>query len=213
MTENKNDSGWNKILVKSRCEWARVLTSFKAGWTGNREAYTIALELSQAQLHKLSQLGYKGVAKPSKTEGKFVYNFKRFTATLKGVPITALQVMGWDKQPFTELVGDGSLVIALLEYANYSSGSNADGVAYPAGVSFRLGGVQVVEHVPYDDDHANKEEYEKSISDSFKVQPMQQPVIPVAVQAAIKQNIPDEKPLVDDYVAPDFDDVYEQEII
>ena len=170
MTENKNDSGWKTALLKARCEWARVLTPFTANWTAGRGAYSIALELSQAQLHRLSQMGFKGVAKPSKISGKFVYNFKRFTSTLKGVPITPLQVLDCDKNPVTELVGDGSLVIVLLEFANYSSGNNSDGVAYPSGVSFRLGGVQVVEHVAYSEEHKNTEEYQKNIFDSFTVQ-------------------------------------------
>lgn len=147
-----SDNGWNSILVKSQCVYAKIIHPVLPPWSKQGQGtpmYSMALLLSDAQAHRLRTKGYKGSPKFEESTSRMLYNFNRSTLSKKGNRLPSLQVLRWDKKPFTLQVGDGSTVITLLEYHEYSAGVDSKGSPYPGGVTWRLGAVQIVDYVEY----------------------------------------------------------------
>ena len=173
-------------MVETVCEFARIITPHEPSWSEGNPLYSCAFRLTDAQIAKLRSLGYKGVAKQSKRSGKLVYNFNRKTISNKGNVMPPLEVVRWDKQEFTELVGDGSKVIVVLEYGDYAAGTDNRGNHYPAGVSFRLGAIQILEHIKYEE---NSVEENKKILDKFKVHKAPEGYVEKPVDKLTKQEV------------------------
>ena len=165
----ETDNGWNYVAFKCECEYARIITSYKPDWGNGRSLKSMGLRLSQVQLADLMSRGYKASPKLGRDGKTTIYSFKRWDTTEKnGVDKEPLDVIAWNKKPFTKLIGDGTEVIVILEYHTYKSGVNKSGDKYPAGVSFNLAGVQIVKHVEFIQEE--KEDKEPvNIVDKFKV--------------------------------------------
>ena len=165
MTNNEWDP--KVIMVQSICDYARVLTPCQPHWA-KQPIYIIALRLSTPQFTRLQSLGCKSVAKPDQSTGTCIlrYNFKRNTLSKNGNPLPPLPVMRIDKQPWpiSKLIGNGSEVIVALEYGDHTGGEG-----YSAGVSFRIGAVQVVNHIPWTEPVI---EQDLSILDKFEAKPL-----------------------------------------
>lgn len=164
----ENEGGWKTIMVETVCDFARIITPNKPSWWSKPgEIYSMGLRLTDAQVANLRSKGAKCVPKEHPFNHHIIYNFIRPTMSAKGNKIPELEVVRWDKKVFKELVGDGSKVIVVLEYADYPAGER-DGQRYSAGVTFRLGAVQIIEHV-------EPVEYERSeedkLSNKFKEMP------------------------------------------
>lgn len=145
------DKSFKIIKVECECEYARILEPYNPDWNDGIPLYSIALRLADAQVHKLRTIGYKGNPKISQRSGKTIYNFHRNTMSLKGNQLPDFHVVDWNKMPVTALIGDGSKVIALLEYWPYESGTDSKGNRYPGGMSWRLGAVQMVNHIVFEE--------------------------------------------------------------
>ena len=163
----ETDNGWNYVAFKCECEYARIITSYEPKWGNGRSLKSIGLRLSQAQLTDLMSKGYKATPKLGRDGKTTIYSFKRWDTTeKKGIENDPLDVVGWDKKPFTKLIGDGTEVIVILEYHTYQSGTNKGGEIYPGGVSFRLGAVQISKHIEF----VEEEKQEPvNLVDKFKV--------------------------------------------
>jgi len=161
------DNGWNYVAFKCECEYARIITSYKPEWGNGRSLKSMGLRLSQEQLQDLMSKGYKPTPKLGRDGKTTIYSFKRWDTTEKnGTENEPLSVVGWNKKEFTQLIGDGTQVIVILEYHTYSGGTNKGGENYPGGVSFRLGAVQIVKHIEF----VEKEKQEPvNLVDKFKV--------------------------------------------
>ena len=65
-----------------------------------------------------------------------------------------MPVIGRDKLPVTQAVGNGSEVIAVIELNNWDN-------EYGKGVSFRIGAIQVIEHVRYESGNPHLDAFEQ----------------------------------------------------
>ncbi len=199
----QNDSGWKIQQVDTICDFARIITPYEPKWSNGNPLWSIALRLTDGQVAKLRSLGAKCEPKIHKYKGHTIYNYIRHTLSKKGNPVPELEVVRWDKKIWTDLVGDGSEVRVILEYAPYASGVNAMGQSYSAGVTFRLGAVQILKWVA-------PVEYEKTeskpLTKHFKVMP--RPEGYIEPNATLKDNFN----AVDNATAPvdsRYEDTYE----
>jgi hypothetical protein len=105
------------------------------------DKYTICVYLSEAAIRRLNELGYKGALNEdedgiwTKFSRKKIQQFGSDTIEL-GPP----EIVGDDDQPFSEPIGNGSLVevsIDAFDTKNYGLGT-------------RLRKVKIIDHVPYE---------------------------------------------------------------
>lgn len=163
----ETNDGWNYVAFKCECEYARIITSYKPDWGNGRSLKSIGLRLSPAQVEDLMSKGYAAKPKPGRDGKTTIYSFKHWDTTEKnGVTNDPLDVVGWNKKPFTQLIGDGTQVIVILKYHSYKSGINKNGEKYPAGFSFFLGAVQIVKHIEF---IAEEKQEPVNLVDQFKV--------------------------------------------
>ncbi len=130
------------LLKNVRCKWASIIepnTKYDPVWE-------IVAVLDEEQAAELANKGYK-----IKTEddGTLSYRFKRKTLGNKKGGGTfekeAPKCVDAARNPFTELIGNGSLVNIQYEHKQ----GNAYGIDFCKG---ELSGVQVLEHVKFGDD-------------------------------------------------------------
>lgn len=127
------------LLKNVRCEWASVIepnTRFEPQWE-----IVALLDDQQA-----AELAAEGLKIKVKDDGQKTYRFKRKTQGRKKTGETydkkAPRVVDASRDPFSELIGNGSLVN--IQYAVTEWPMHGQMV-----ISADLEGVQVIEHVPF----------------------------------------------------------------
>lgn len=130
------------LKLTATCKYARILEPNQGDYD-DQPVYSIALVLTDAQFAKLKEKGFRGQHKAD-ADGDKICNFKRRTLARDGArQVPALSVVGRDKLPVTESVGNGSEVVVILELNDYDN-------KFGKGTAFRLGAVQVIDHVLYE---------------------------------------------------------------
>ena len=151
-TEKVKKETRKTIKLQAKCAWAKIITPSK-GKFSEQPLYTIALALTDAQYAKLKEKGYQGNPNVD-NDGVAFYNFKRKTLNRDGDEVAPLPVIGRDKLPVTTAVGNGSDVIVVLELNDYDN-------EFGTGVSFRIGAVQVIDHVVYEASNPHADAFEQ----------------------------------------------------
>jgi hypothetical protein len=132
-----------KIVIKNtRVKWAKVqepaLTFDEDGME-----YSLDLELSDKQIASLRKSGMSDKTKAKEDEDGTKYvTFRKPTHSRAGKELVPLKIVDRNKKPFTELLGNGTvvnIVLALLAY---------DG-KFGKGVVIRPEAIQVIDHVEY----------------------------------------------------------------
>lgn len=124
--------------------WARVFdpdTRYEPCWK-------IDVVLTDAEAQKLKDVGIKV---KRNDDGNYQYKFKRKVTGAKGQANRQPIVVGPDKEPFTQLIGNGSKVCVI--YKVYEWKNN-----FGKGVGADLDKIMVLEHVPYGDGTTQKDE-------------------------------------------------------
>lgn len=122
-----------------KCKWAKVYDYNMDKKYGDK--YTICIYLSDAAIRRLKELGYKGSLNEDKDgvwtkfSRKKVQQFGSETSDM-GPP----EIVGDEDQPFSEPIGNGSLVEVTIDAYNTKS----------YGLGTRLRKVKIIEHVPYE---------------------------------------------------------------
>lgn len=134
-----------KIVIKGRCMYAMV-NKPRPGLNGTLQT-GITLEVDDKLIKELFD---KGLSKQTKIRtfedfpGVKFLNFKREITSKSGNTIPPVTVLGSDRKPFTKLIGNGSVVKAVIELLKY------DHPQFGKGLRARLAAVQVLEHIPFE---------------------------------------------------------------
>jgi hypothetical protein len=159
------------ILSNVKCRWASVQEPRgNPKYPQYGESWEIQAELSPAQVVHFTEQGV-GDKITKDDKGISLLRFKRKTKGMskKGVPFDkqAPRVVDAHKQPFTGLIGNGSVV-----NINYSI------TKYGMGVGIDLAAVQVVNLVPYEPKDTSNPVDEFSVVDSAPVEDINPEEVP-----------------------------------
>lgn len=148
------------ILRNVECSWANIQTpntQFEPCWE-------ILAHLSKEQADELmaeaKKVSPKGIKIKKDDNGNYSYRFRRKVERADGKgENTKPAVVDALKQPFDELVGNGSLVNIQYIFLAYDN-------KFGKGVTCDLKGVQVLNHVPYGVSDGDEFESEEGSSES-----------------------------------------------
>lgn len=135
-----NSTSKNIVIKEARIKWAKVQDP-AANYKKNGMEYSLDLEVSESQLAALYKEGMSDWVKPKDDDGIKYITFKKPTLSAKGVELRPLRVLGRNKEPFKDLIGNGSVVNVVLSV--YNDGKNG------STSSIRPEVVQVVDLVEY----------------------------------------------------------------
>jgi len=122
--------------------------------------WKLDLVLTDAEAQKLKDVGIKV---KRNDDGNYQYKFKRKVTGAKGQSNRPPVVVGPDKEPFTQLVGNGSKVCII--YKVYEWKNN-----FGKGVGADLDKIMVLEHIPYSAGGSEEEDFDSPTPDKPKVQ-------------------------------------------
>lgn len=128
------------VFLQGKAMWAQVLEA-RPNFDGEPE-YSLDLALTDKQIAALHKAGMSKKRKVKEVDGTNYVTFRRPVKAKSGKDLLPLIVIGRDKAPFGELIGNGSEVKVKLDLIPYSG-------KFGSGVITRLAAVQVIEHVPY----------------------------------------------------------------
>ena len=125
-----------KVLKNVKVEWAKVFEPD----TKFTPVYSVDAVLDQQHVKQLQEDGLGDMIKEK--DGNKVFRFKKKAISKDGKPLPPPKVVDMKKQPFTELLGNGTVCNIAYEPFDYE-------FAGRKGKTARLLALQVVDHVPF----------------------------------------------------------------
>jgi hypothetical protein len=132
----------NIVIKGAKIKWARVHEPAQ-NYNKTGMEYSFDLEVSEKQLAALYKEGMSTMVKGrmDKAEGTMYITFKKPTLSAGGKEMLPIRVIGRNKEPFSELIGNGSVVNAVISvFPPTKAGYSA---------CLRPEALQVVDHVEY----------------------------------------------------------------
>ena len=136
-------NGIKKIVIKNaKVKWAKVQEPALTFDEDGKE-YSLDLELSDNQIASLRKSGMSPKTKEKvDADGTKYITFRKPTHSRQGKELVPLKIVDRNKKPFTELLGNGTVVNIVLCLLAY------DG-KFGKGVVIRPEAIQVVDHVEF----------------------------------------------------------------
>jgi len=148
---------YKEVTTVGPVEWAKVyehnrdMNGYEGSWVKNEGGYSILQVLSKEEMAKLMAAGSSKKAKQARLmDGEIVVGFQRLHKVFNknGEEITkaggAPIVVGPDNEPFTEIIGNGSIaeITNLVSTWQMPDGKTASRTT--------LQKIKILEHVPYE---------------------------------------------------------------
>jgi hypothetical protein len=131
----------NIVIKGAKIKWARVHEPAQ-NYNKTGMEYSFDLEVSEKQLAALYKEGMSTMVKGRKGDDDAMYiTLKKPTVSASGSEMLPIRVIGRNKEPFSELIGNGSVVNAVISvFPPTKTGYSA---------CLRPEALQVVDHVEY----------------------------------------------------------------
>ena len=128
-------------VMNARVKWAKVIEPAPTFDEDGME-YSLDLELDDKQIAALHKAGMSKKKKIKEDEDGTKYvTFSKPTHSRDGKELVPLKVVGRNKEPFRELLGNGTVVNIILSLLSYKN-------KFGEGTIVRPEAIQVVDHVP-----------------------------------------------------------------
>lgn len=148
----------NVIIKNAKIKWAKVHEPAQ-NYNKDGMEYSFDLEVNDKQIAALYKEGMSTMVKPKEDEeGTKYVTFRKPTMSASGKEMLPIRVIGRNKEPFSELIGNGSIVNAVISiFPSTKSGKSA---------CLRPEAIQVVDHVEYSSGNSVDDLFEELDADT-----------------------------------------------